>query len=81
MNATDSPTGSAPEESLKQLRVLLHDVRSPLTSVLLWAQTLQIDECDPVRVKEGAFAIERSALKQEKCIKDLEAFIYKLVSP
>lgn len=111
MNAIDTQIGSVPEQSLpkdeaiKQLRVLFHDVRSPLTSILLWAQSLQIEaefDNEPGladqssesgdqskaseratglnRMNEGALAIERNALIQEKCIKDLETLIYKLVS-
>ncbi len=103
MNVTDTPTGSSPEnennsqESIRQLRTLFHDIRSPLTSILLWAQSLQIEadfdagtEAEQEesngegpsakRISEGAQAIERNALIQEKCIKDLETLIYKLVS-
>jgi K+-sensing histidine kinase KdpD len=112
MNVIDTQTGSLPEtklkdpalneprlhndEAIKQLRVLFHDVRSPLTSILLWAQSLQIEaefdaelgrnektddlESSSKRMNEGALAIERNVLVQEKCIKDLENLIYKLVS-
>jgi PAS domain S-box-containing protein len=53
------------------LATLSHELRTPMTSILGWAQMLQLDISDPNTLLDGLAAIERSARAQAQLIDDL----------
>ncbi|MCW8451633.1 sensor histidine kinase [Legionella quinlivanii] len=53
------------------LAALSHDLRSPLTSILTWAQLLKTTSSPPDKLKTGLNFIEESALRQNKIIDNL----------
>lgn len=53
------------------LATLSHELRTPMTSILGWAQILRLDETPPELVRDGLESIERSARAQAQLIDDL----------
>lgn len=53
------------------LAALSHDLRSPLTSILTWAQLLKTTSSPPNKLQTGLNFIEESALRQNKIIDNL----------
>ena len=53
------------------LATLSHELRTPMTSILGWAQILRLDDTPPELVRDGLESIERSARAQAQLIDDL----------
>ncbi len=53
------------------LATLSHELRTPLSAILGWAQLLTHGETDPEQVKQGLEAISRNARAQTQMIEDL----------
>jgi signal transduction histidine kinase/ActR/RegA family two-component response regulator len=53
------------------LATLSHELRTPMTSILGWAQILRLEETPPDLIREGLQSIERSARAQTQLIDDL----------
>lgn len=53
------------------LATLSHELRAPLTSILSWAQLLNMGKLDAEKSKEATMIIERSAKAQSQLISDL----------
>ena len=53
------------------LHLLAHELRTPLSAIVGWADVLRVKPFDPDRVRRGAQAIDRSARVQVKVIEDL----------
>ncbi|MDQ3280118.1 MAG: ATP-binding protein [Acidobacteriota bacterium] len=53
------------------LATLSHELRTPMTSILGWAQILQLADTPPEMTQEGLGSIERSARAQAQLIDDL----------
>ena len=53
------------------LAVLSHELRSPITSVLGWAQLLMINDSDPEMRAQGLKAIEENARAQTRLVDEL----------
>jgi two-component system CheB/CheR fusion protein len=51
--------------------VLSHELRTPLSIVLLYSQLMQCERFDAAKIREMAFALERSAKMQRRLIDDL----------
>ncbi|HYO77497.1 MAG TPA: ATP-binding protein [Thermoanaerobaculia bacterium] len=53
------------------LATLSHELRTPMTSILGWAQILRLDDTPAETVRDGLESIERSARAQAQLIDDL----------
>ncbi|HEY0157567.1 MAG TPA: ATP-binding protein [Thermoanaerobaculia bacterium] len=53
------------------LATLSHELRTPMTSILGWAQILRLEDTPPELVRDGLESIERSARAQAQLIDDL----------
>jgi signal transduction histidine kinase/PAS domain-containing protein len=53
------------------LATLSHELRTPMTSILGWAQILRLDDTPPDVIRDGLESIERSARAQAQLIDDL----------
>jgi signal transduction histidine kinase/DNA-binding NarL/FixJ family response regulator len=53
------------------LATLSHELRTPMTSILGWAQILRLDDTPPELIRDGLESIERSARAQAQLIDDL----------
>ncbi len=50
---------------------LSHELRNPLTAIIGWAQLIQSNKLDPVRIDRGLEVIYRSAKAQSQLIEDM----------
>jgi signal transduction histidine kinase len=53
------------------LAILSHELRTPITSILVWARMLRENLCEPSEREEGLAVIERSAQAQKQLLDDL----------
>ncbi|HEX5128972.1 MAG TPA: PAS domain-containing sensor histidine kinase [Usitatibacter sp.] len=53
------------------LSFVSHELRSPLSAILNWANLLARDDADPTKMKRGLEAIERNAKLQLKLVDDM----------
>ncbi|ARV57572.1 hypothetical protein BZZ01_02040 [Nostocales cyanobacterium HT-58-2] len=53
------------------LAIVSHELRSPLNSILGWAQLMQMRKLDPATTTEGLASIERNAKLQTQLVDDL----------
>jgi signal transduction histidine kinase/ActR/RegA family two-component response regulator len=53
------------------LAMLSHELRTPISSILVWAKMLREDMCEPTERAEGLEVIERSAESQKQLLDDL----------
>ncbi len=75
MLADERVARSASEEAgrMKEefLAILSHELRTPMTSLLGWANLLNRETVSPERLKEGLLSIEASAKTQAKMVEEL----------
>jgi two-component system CheB/CheR fusion protein len=53
------------------LATLSHELRTPMTTILSWVQTLRLGQADPEKTKRALTVIEKSAKDQGQLIDDL----------